>query len=419
MLQRRVSRLPLILLGAVAVGAAPVCGATWLETRAEIERLAEAGDFEAAAALGPELLEHARESYGEDSQELADSYRFLARIQIDGRTFLGAEEYLTAAIAVITDRDGAGSPTLLEPYIELGDFYFLIEDYEFALAAYENARAAGRRDFGLLGPGQIPILERLSRSAEGLDDYPLAKSYQETMFVVARRNYGPESIESIEAGYRYAAWLSERGDYPEARYHIMENQQVIDEHFDGDPRLTIERLRFSYEHVPRMAPGVVRPVELYEALELVEALDPPDPELHASLLLDLGDWNVRRGLTSALDRYREVWDLLGTFEGGEALREAWFADLVPVVPGSLDSRFVTDDSTAPEGFVTFGFNVDTAGVPREIRIVSADPPGLVDRDAIEYLASSRFRPQMIGGEFVKVDNQFTLRFRYRPEAVLD
>jgi hypothetical protein len=193
-LQVRPSLLPLILL----VATAPATAATWLETSAEIERLVAANDFDAASTLGTELLEAARETFGEDSRQLADSYLLLGRIDRAAGAFFSAEDNIVAAIEI---------------------------------------------------------------------------------------------------------------------------QRVIDENFDSDPKLTVERLRFASDYVPRRVPAsLVQPVELCQALDLVEALDVPDPVLHAGILLDLGDWYLRRGHHDALDRYWEAWNLLGTV--GRARRQA-------------------------------------------------------------------------------------------------
>lgn len=419
MLQRRDSLLaPILLLATV-----PATASTWLETRAEFEQLAEADDFEAAAALGPELLESARETFGADSQQLADSHMLLARLNRAAGEFYSAEDNFFAAISIIVNNDGPDSTALIEPYTELGESYFLADDFQLALVAFEEARTKGRREFGLLNPEQIPILDRMSQAAEALGDLRLAKGYQETMFSVARRHYGPDSLESLEAGYILAEWFSDHLNFPEARYVVMDNQKIIDEYFDGDPKLTIERLRFAYEHVPRYAPGTVPPVELYQAVEIVEALAVPDPQLHASILVDIGDWMLYRGRHNALDRYREAWDVLGTFEGGEALRQTWFTELVPVTKrfsfpdDALESRYLTEDSSAPEGFVTLGFNIDTAGHPRQMHVIAADPPNLLDRAAIEHVSELTFRPQIIGGEFVQIDNRLTLNFRYELDEI--
>jgi TonB family protein len=405
-----------LLLGFTAVTPA----ATWLETRAEIEQLAEAEDFDAAVELGSAYLDSVRETFGETSEQMVDAHLLLGDVNRGKHDLLEAEAHYIAAIGLIEDAEGPFSPRLMEPYTELGESYSAAHEFELAMAAFEEAQSISRRALGILNQQQLGVLERMSLAALGIGDFDRAKDIREDMANLTRRYYGPGSVEALDASFEYAEWLSDYGDFRDARYVYIDIQDVIDDYFDEDPKLTIKRLRIVSDKLPTAAVvggRVAQPVELNQALKLVANLDEPDPELHAEVLLDLGDWYVaRRGDDHFQDFYRDAWDLLGSVDNGESLRRQWFSDLVVLRSGPLVSHYLTLDETAPAGYVQLAFDIDTTGHAENIRVVDSDPPELLDSAAIRQIANSSFRPRMRDGEIIEADSYFVWQFHYEPEG---
>lgn len=412
---RRAALLPVLLLLAGAAHAA-----TWLETKAELEGLVEAQEFEAAAALGPELLDSARDTFGELGPQLAETHILIADAYHQVGNWLEAESNFSAAIEILMQTVDTFAIELIAPYTGLGETYLEAGEYELAISAFDAARTIGRREFGLVHVEQIAILERMSQAASAMRDYERAREYELNIADITGRYYGVDSVEYLDASFRVAEWLSDRTAFEEeARTVYHDIQQIIDDYFEADPKLTIKRLRLEAENlgeVRRVERNTAHSLNLSEALKIVRDLDPPDPRLHAEILLDLGDFYlVRRSFSEFADEhYLEAWQLLGNVDGGEQLRQDWFSELVVVYSRSLDSEHVTRDTGAPDGFVTLEFTLDIFGQADNIRVVEADPPGLVDADAIRQISAMRFRPRVINGALIPSTGTYTSRFRYQP-----
>jgi len=400
-----------LLSGLLALATSLSHAATWLETQIEIEELAAAKDYGAAAGLFDDLIEQVRESFGDSSAELADSYLLVAEVQTRNGDYLEAVGNILQAIELHERNEGPLSSRLIEPFIALGETYDAARERELALVAFEQARAIGRRSFGLLNEGQIPILDRMTRSLP-FDD---ARELQLEAVTIVRRLHGEDSRAFLDANYRYAEWLIDVSAYAyaELAYHTM--HRIIDEHFGGDPMLRVELLRTNAANI-RGTPAVgfrAKPKELEEALSIVTGFDRPDPMLHAAVLRDIGDWNVAHGHVDDIDdAYLNAWDILDGLDGGDDLRRKWFSGQTAVSPTPLLSDIQSTDPLAPWAQVELTFTVDTWGRPVDIQVVGSDPPGLFDRAAIREISKSRFRPRMIDGELVASPGSFTWRFQY-------
>lgn len=401
----------LLLSGLLALAPNLSHAATWLETQIEIEELAAAKDYGAAAGMFDDLVEQVRLAFGDSSAELAGSYLLVADVQTRNGEYLEAIGNIVKAIEIHERNEGPLSSRLIEPYIALGDTYDAAREPELALFAFEQARAISRREFGLLNEGQIPILDRMTRSLP-FDD---ARELQLEAVNIVQRLHGEDSREYLDANYRYAEWLVDMSayGYAELAYHDM--HRIIDEHFGGDPMLRVELLRTNAANL-RGTPAVgfrAKPKELEEALSIVKGLDRPDPVLHAAVLRDIGDWNAVHGhVDDVVGVYLKAWDILGSVDGGENLQREWFSDQTVVGPAPLLSGVQSTDPLAPWARVDVTFTVDTRGRPVDVHIASSDPPGLFDRAAIRETSKSRFRPRIVDGELVASPGFLTFSFQY-------
>lgn len=409
----------LILAGLLTVGALPSAAADWLETRIAIEELLEAGDTAAAVALGDSLLEEVRTEFGEPSTEVADAMLFLANAHFAHGEPIAAEDRTLAAIDMYEQIDGPISTSLIDPFTRLGDIYRADGQFALALVAFEEARILGRRAHGLLNPDQLELLQRMTATALAAGDFDQAREFQLDAVWIVQRNHGEDSLEFLDAKLDYADWLSALGRIQEAHRNYYEMHDVIEDHFDEDPVLTVRLLQRTAAGLREG--GVVageyrtRPYELERALNIIERMEQPDPVLHAAVLRDLGDWHVAFGQNPLIEQtYRQAWQMLGGSAENRALRAEWFARPYFIRQMPFQSRVLSAAADAAEGSVSVEFTVDEGGRADNIRIVEAEPAGLVDGAAIRHIASSSFRPIMRDGELTRGVGRRSWSYLYDP-----
>ena len=397
---------------------APELPGNWFETRLVIEDLAEAGDFEAIAALTDHLLELTRAEFGPDSAGVADAHLFLARIHRRNEDYTLADEHIARALEIYETTAGPLSPALIDPLLELGDNYNAAGDYVSAISAYSEARTIGRRNFGLLNEDQLPIIDDMTEAAEQLGNLEEAQALQLEALTLIERNHGELSPEALEARYKFAAWLREHHFYDEERRHYFQIQRIIDQEYDADPLMTVRALRERAESYRQQDSGDPLGLSgLRDALEIVESMPDPPRLLMAQLLVDIGDWSVEFSRTGAIgDDYIRAWHLLGEVENGADLRRQWFDQLTEVEVGTVSLRGLSTDPDAPQGYVVVYFTVSESGRTRDIEITDSNPPGIKDSAVARVIREARFRPGIVDGELVTARRAYRFEFRYEAQA---
>lgn len=394
----------------------PPLPTTWFETRIAIEELTEAGDFEAALALREHLLDLAAAQFGEDATEVAEAHLLIADVHRQNGQFALAEVAILEAIEVYEKSFGPLSPELIEPYLDLGHNYGEAGDFASALTSYGEARTIGRRHFGLLNEDQIPIIDYMSEAAEELGQDEEAAQLQLESLIIVERNHTEASIEAIDAKYRYADWLRAHGRYEEAQQFYYEIEKIIGDHFDNDPLMMVRMLRERSRGTSYQSgdPNIgLQRSSLIGALEILEGMPEPQPELMAEVLVELGDWQVRySGTRVPSNYYVRAWTLLGQVENGAELRRQWFDELVQLDMSRLSQRGLTNDAEAPAGHVVVYFTVDSSGHTQDIEITESEPPGLKDNAVLTVMRTARFRPRVTDGEIVAVRRGYRFPFRY-------
>jgi tetratricopeptide (TPR) repeat protein len=430
------SKLPAFLIsGLLALAANSAGSQSLLETRIEFEELARSGKLEAATALGDRLLDEARETFGAASAELADTQLLLARVQTANEEHLEAEANVLEAISILENTYGEQSPDLILPMIILGETYDAAGEYELSLGAYAEARDIGRRTYGLLNEDQISILDRISLTRLAMGDYDAARDVQFEAIDLVQRIYGEDSIEYLDAHFRYGYWLNNLGDYDEAERTYYAMQRIIDRVFDRDPIQTIRLLRARSANQllantnggsPRLKAqrdGVAglngtQPAFLESALKIARKLDDPDPVLEASLLRDIGDWNVAFGRAFDIaEPYEAAWNILAEVEGGADLQRDWFSEQIVIRSAPFWSPYFVAENDAPRGRIDLAFTIEADGRPVDVEIIGAIPAGLIEESAARQIQYTRFRPRLVDGKVVATEGAFTWRFRYDPERI--
>lgn len=388
--------------------------ATRLETLLDFNRLAEEERYEEALPLGEALLKLTEAEFGSDSLETAEAYEAVARVQTKAEEHELSEQNFLHAVALIRSADGTFSELAIDPLIGLGDNYHVAGQYLNAITAYNEARTINRRVYGLLNEAQIPILNRVTESFQGLEQYQEADEQQLTILHLAERNHPEGSPEFLEAIYDYAGWLRETGRYHEERAQYSRVQRIIRDQHGKESVLLVRSLReignsFRHQRIPE-GQGISA---LRSALEILEMSGQDHPLAEAEVLRDLGDWEVAFSrMDPDLTPYRLAWQLLGEVDNGEDLREQWFGQLENVLGEPVSQRGLSNDPEAPSGHVIVQFDVDRFGRSQNVSVASSDPPGLKDEAVARAVRRWRFRPFMVDGEIVEKE-RLALQFNYR------
>jgi TonB family protein len=406
--------LPCCLL---ALGTAAAHAQSRLETRIAIEQLAEAGDVSAAAALSPELIELARLELGDDSEDLADSYVFVAEIYSANRDFRAAEESILNALAIYERQRSPLSSLLIDPYASLGDAYQAAGEHALAYAAFGQARDLSRRSFGLHNSRQIALVRKMADSAYALGDEEESIELQVQAIELVQRAHGPVSFESFEAISHLASWLSEHRYYRAAgtQYRVAAN--LLRFGLDSDPLEVVRTLRFAASNF-RLAPKSLEgykppPSELLSALEIVRGLPEDNPELRAAIHRDIGDWHVAFDNKWEIEApYLRAWQILSDLEDGDEIQREWFSSTVPVYLATFRSGKLSHEADAPQGSVTLRFRVNENGTADDIEVTSSRPENLLNGAARRRVNNSRFRPAIANGRVVASTGVMAFEFGY-------
>jgi TonB family protein len=402
-----------------AVPASDPAPPDWFETRLEIEALAESGDYAAALALRDRLFEFTAEQFGPTSGGVAQAHLLIADVHRRSGDFRAAEEEILAALDLFEDINGPLSPALIEPFLDLGDNYSESGDHASALIAWAEARNIGRRNFGLLNTDQLPIIDDMTDAAEELGQIEEARDLQLEALALVERNHPEFAPETIEAHYKFAAWLREHNFYEDERRIYYQIERIVNQHYEGDPLMLVRALRTRAASYRQADNGDGLGLSaLRNAKDLLENMDQPPILLLAEVNLDIGDWYVEFSRTGAIGaEYLDAWELLGQLDNGEELRREWFEELNEVEMSSLSRRGLSTDTDDPEGYVVVYFTVSPSGRTRDIEVTDSRPQGFKDSAVTRLMRDARFRPMVTDGELVSMRRAYRFEFRYEPDEV--
>lgn len=357
---------------------------------------------------------------GRNTLRTAEAYFDLAEAQrAAGKHNAAAEDYLTA-IEIYRAVDGSFTPLAIPVLTSLGDNYHEDRDYLSAVSTYNEARTISRRNYGLLSERQIVFLDRLSRSLLELNQTVEADAQQLEALRIVERNHSPESDEMLAALYKYAGWLRERGFYQTEREQYLRALRTIRSHYGKNNIRQVPALMGIANSLRNQRlPDGLGIGSLQEALELLQSAPEQDTAAIATVLRDIGDWQIafaKVGYDGA--EYRRAWELLGTLPNGDALREEWFKGPIYVLREPISLRGLSEEPNAPEGHVLVSFDLDRSGQSSNVAVVESDPAGLKDEAMLRHIRRSRFRPNMANGELVPASGlALQFNFRYLPDAV--
>ena len=376
-----------------------------LETQIVFVDLIDEGRFEEALPLAERMVELTEAEFGSPSTELATSISNVAYIQRRLENFDDSNEAFVNAIDMFRDLEGPFTPATINLLVSMGANFATTGEYFQALNIFEEARTVNRRAYGLLNPDQIEIVYHISSTLASMRRFEEAHLLQQDAMRIMERYHGSESLEVLPYIYRYAEWLTTGFQFEPARDQYLRAMDIIREIEGPESGLLVRPLREMGNtfRVQKIAEG--RGIgALRRALELAELQAEPDTLELARVLRDIGDWYTAfNRVGPSRDEYLRSWELLGSVEDGERLRDEWFNDSDGdyVLREYPSTRGLVDEGEpgAVEGYVRIVFDVDTSGRPQNVAVLESDPPDFKDSTMLRSIGSSRFRPRIVDGDF--------------------
>ncbi len=393
---------------------------TRFEAQIEFTQLMSDGRFDEAADLGETMLLLTEEEFGWNSVEAAEANYQLAEAQRRAKRHEAAETTYLRSIEIYRMNEGPFTGSLIEPTIGLGDNYQDDGQYLNAVSSYNEARTIQRRVYGLLSERQIELFDRMSESFEQMGNHTEANQQQENALMLVERNNPPDSIEVLEAIYRYARWLRSTFRFTEERLQYDRAIRIIRESYGKDSPLLVTPYREIGNSFRSQAYPENRGIgSINTAIELLELQGEPDPLEYARTYLSLGDWRTAFGTVDTGEaEYLRSWELLANVEDGDEWRSQWFGSRRPifVLTRYISDRGLSREPGATAGSVLVRFDIDSVGRAQNVSVVESDPPGFKDDAAVRAILQSRFRPHISDGALVAAENLgVEFSFRYLPE----
>ncbi|MEO0973816.1 MAG: TonB family protein, partial [Pseudomonadota bacterium] len=223
--------------------------------------------------------------------------------------------------------------------------------------------------------------------------------------------------ELVPALYEYANYYLDAGDFQAALPIYRRALSIQEAAFGEDDLRLVETLRgISLTYRKRNffrgegKRALERCVELYEADEFADVVDPADN------LLELGDWHLLSNSSDkAIDAYRRAWQLLAAEDGNDEravalLGEPYRLEYVRPLNVYLDYR--QRSSLSAENFIDVTFTVSAEGKVPRARVVDGTATRRTENETLSAVRAARFRPAFIEGE--PVASELTLRQYFRP-----
>lgn len=362
---------------------------------------------------------------------------------------------------------GAWSQEVAEELVTLGALLQEQGQYEQAIKVFDRAVHINRVNYGLFSPQQVPLVERVVDGHVALGQWKDADEQQQYAFYVQTRAYGvndPRMISVFEDMARWNVTSFYRGIDPDPTLRLMQTfllyraaADTVAAHFGPrDPRYLplLKNVANAADMMSRYAlPGTSAGTQANPNMRMVSEFAgrstrpqgggsgeaalarivdfyaderrPDTPETRIMLArarAELGDWYLLRERRQAAMRiYEEAWEDLVKEEGGEAMAQEVFGDIVFLPAYSSfdeekkEALGLNADSGARIGHVDISFNVSKYGRMTSFEILAQEPPDLrrIDLQIISAMRSMMARPRLVDGRTVESnDEQYRIHFWY-------
>ena len=383
-----------------------------------------------------------------------------------GQRLESIREY-NLTLAEIELNGGVWDPQLIEELTALGSLQQQQGYHPDAIETFGRAIHVNRIHTGLHSLEQIPAVEQLIESYMALGDWEQADLYNNYLFYVQQKAYGPDdpriipvldslakgNIRAFNIGYgdslgmrlstamilfnaaarmvgthygpndeRYVSYME---DIASSAYLVAKNPQLMVEVGRPENRSMQQLLRSKLNESGSAVPTGFGAGEraLLTIVRHYSEREDSVPEL-AGALTNLGDWYLlfeRR--RSATARYSQAWEILADSEDGESQLQQLFAQVVPLPTyanqavnfGGIDLAVKRESGENAYATVDFVFDVTQSGTVRSIRMLTeptSENSTLLGR-VRRHLRNSMFRPVIEEGRPVRTKgNHFRYRYWY-------
>jgi TonB family protein len=414
-----------------------VCGAADSSATADPLAVAEArfleyyedGLYSQATVAANQVLQLAREIYGDDSLETSRALINLATVQSQNGEYPAAIQNLETSIRLIENAEGIISTTLLNPLMGLGAAQNAVGEHGRSLQTYERALRINHVDQGLQNADQMSIRDGLTETYLALDELGDANFQQEIQVSIAIREHADDPVNVIPSMYKLADWYRRSGQHELEVVQYQSAVRVIRSNLGKNSTEEIKALRelstvYTNMNMPATAIRL-----LNTAYEINADQDTPDPLLAADIYLQMGDfYNLFGSRKEARQNYISAWETLAKQESevaGEKLADYFSAPIAlegppppeTYPPNSRTRRLLLNNPAQfYDGYVTAEFDIDADGRVRNILIIESSPENLLDKRVKSALARFRYRPQMTDGIPVQINGErLRHQFKYMPE----
>jgi hypothetical protein len=349
-------------------------------------------------------------------------------------------EDLLQAIADIESRDGTNSEQLIDPLTTLGRLYQDGGKPFQSTAAIQRALEVTHVNEGLYTLEQAPLLRLQIGNAEAIDDPRSAWDIEQRLLGVASRH--PDDVRTarilretadrrievldryiagqlppeIQLGCYYGGGSCNAGEKDDAKRHLLFEAQTL---YSQAINVLLRSGHYPGDELQSLLENLVRNSYHYGSTRLgrhslVFLLDWQNNNARAwsdkiETLVEIADWDLFHSKSGnedekALNEYRHAYDLLAE-QGAQELLDEIFSPETPIVlPTFAPNPLVFDREQAGDRYVDVAFEIDENGKSRHIRILrtAADPGRAAEKQLVQLIASSHFRPRLVDGRLAGV-----------------
>ena len=335
----------------------------------------------------------------------------LGAVQADLHEFAAAEGTYLRGIEHLTEAHGEFAPILIDPYRGLAQVYVRSGRSPEALTVLEHAQHISQRNYGLFNVVQTIILDEMSEAYVTAGDTRSAQDIQQERLNIGLRRFGEDDLDLIPFRYHLAEYYALSRMHGRAREQYEDVIEIQESHlvrYSGDLLKPLREL-VRIDILSGDSSSARR--RLQEILELGEAI--PAMERARSLAV-LGDWALTNGqLATGLSHYRDADAVLAGDEGSRAVELFSSPALINFIPPPSPVDRTGGSAPYEWGAISADFEISAEGRARNVQIVAATPPGLMDARYRARLMESYFRPRLVAGEPIATPHvRFTHQFRY-------
>jgi tetratricopeptide (TPR) repeat protein len=287
--------------------------------------------YEEALAVAFNIVNLARQQYGDNDIRLVSALNNLATTQILTGDLTSAETNYKISIGLIEKNEGILSIRLINPLIGLGGTYNRLGKHEQSIQSFKRALHVNHVNDGFYNFEQFQIRDGLTESYVGLNEFEDANFQQQSQLEIYQRKLGMENPEIAPALYKLASWYERSGQAEIARLTYLNAYRLMRESYGkNSPKLIIPMVGIANTYARQ---GLMGESASYfkKALAIVDKQETPDLLQRAELHIELGDLYTRYGKNkSASENYGRAWNDLSSDELFLDQRDAYFEQPVRI-----------------------------------------------------------------------------------------